>query len=321
MRTIRFSSSNNKIDTVYSFLLGKDRLNRSDAVWAYIFCLPWLIGFLMLTVGPFVVSAVMSFFEWRGFGKATFRGFYNYEWIFTRDRLFRKALDVTFTFTGMSVPLTLVVSFLVAAVLSRDLKGVTVYRAIFYLPSVVTGVAVAFMWMYIFDPLRGPLNVLLQPLLGLDEPIPWLSSPDWVLPSFTVMRVWGLGTSMIILLAGLKSIPRSMYEIATIDGASALQKFWYVTLPMVSPSLFYVLVIGTIQSFQVLTGPLVIFDSSAQGGPLNAGLFYSVYLYTKAFAEGRMGYASALAWILFVIVLSLTLINFLVFGKRVYYEK
>jgi multiple sugar transport system permease protein len=177
------------------------------------------------------------------------------------------------------------------------------------------------MWIYIFDPLRGPLNVLLQPLLGLEEPIPWLSSPDWVLPSFTVMQLWASGTAIIILLAGLKSIPRSMYEIATIDGASRFQKLRYVTIPMVSPSLFYVLVIGTIQVFQVLTAPLVIFSSSAQGGPLNAGLFYSVHLYIRAFAEGRMGYASALAWILFLIVLALTLTNFLVFGRHVYYEK
>lgn len=301
--------------------LGRDKLNRREAVWGYVFCLPWLIGFLLLTVGPFTVSAVMSFFEWRGFGPATFRGFYNYNWIFANDRLFYQALEVTFTFALMSVPLTIVVSFLVATLLAKDYKGVTAFRAIFYLPSVVTGVAVSFMWIYIFDPLRGPLNMLLQPLLGLEEPIPWLSSPDWVLPSFTVMRVWSFGTAMIILLAGLKSIPRSMYEIATIDGASRFQKLRYVTIPMVSPSLFYVFVIGTIQAFQVLTAPLVMFSSSAQGGPLNAGLFYSVYLYVKAFNEGRMGYASALAWILFVIVLILTITNFLVFGRRVYYEK
>ncbi len=304
-----------------SFLLGRDRLNRRDAFWGYVFVLPWLVGFLLLTVGPFVVSLVMSFFEWRGFGPARFRGFYNYRWIFGNDRLFYKALEVTFTFALMSVPLTIVVSFLIASLLAQDYKGVTAYRAIFYLPSVVTGVAVSFMWIYIFDPLRGPLNLLLQSTIGLEEPIPWLSSPDWVLPSFAIMRLWASGTTMIILLAGLKSIPRSMYEIATIDGASRVQKLRYVTIPMVSPSLFYVFVIGTIQAFQVLTAPLVMFDSSAQGGPLNAGLFYSVYLYIRAFAEGRMGYASALAWILFLIVLVLTATNFLVFGRQVYYER
>lgn len=308
-------------ERIASTFLGRDRLNRRDAVWGYVFALPWLVGFLLLTVGPFVVSFAMSFFEWRGFGPARFRGLYNYRWIFGNDRLFYKSLEVTFTFALMSVPLTIVVSFVIASLLAKEYKGVTAYRAIFYLPSVVTGVAVSFMWIYIFDPLRGPLNLLLQPLLGLSEPIPWLSSPDWVLPSFTVMRVWASGTSMIILLAGLKGIPRSLYEIATIDGASRLQKLRYVTLPMVSPSLFYVFVIGTIQAFQVLTAPLVIFSSSAQGGPLNAGLFYSVYLYVRAFAEGRMGYASALAWILFLIILVLTLTNFLVFGRRVYYER
>ncbi len=318
MSTTATAGGNNRF---ISFFLGRDRLNRVDALWGYIFALPWLVGFLLLTFGPFIVSLVMSFFEWRGFGPARFMGLYNYRWIFGNDRLFYKALEVTFSFALMSVPLTIVVSFLIASLLSKDFPGVTAYRAIFYLPSVVTGVAVSFMWIYIFDPLRGPMNMVLQPLLGLDEPIPWLSSPDWVLPSFTVMRLWASGTSTIILLAGLKSIPRSLYEIATIDGATGLQKLRYVTIPMVSPSLFYVFVIGTIQAFQVLTAPLVIFNSSAQGGPLNAGLFYSVYLYVRAFAEGRMGYASALAWILFLIVMALTLTNFLVFGRRVYYER
>jgi len=301
--------------------LGADRLNRSDALWGYAFCLPWLVGFLFLTVGPFLVSAVMSFFEWRGFGVPEFAGFYNYRWIFQRDRLFRKALSVTFSFAALSVPITTVVAFVVAWLLSRDIKGVTVYRAMFYVPSVVTGVAVAFMWIYILDPQRGPLNLALQSIFGLQEPIPWLSSPEWVVPSFVMMRVWGMGTAMVILLAGLKSIPKTMYEIAVLEGARGWQKIWHVTIPLVSPSLFYVFLIGLIQSFQVLTTPLVIFSSASPGGPLNAGLFYSVYLYSKAFTEGRMGYASALAWVLFVIVMALTAVNFVALGKRVHYEK
>jgi multiple sugar transport system permease protein len=308
------------LEAVYRFFLGRDRLNRADAVWGYLLSLPWLFGIILLVAGPFIVSLVMSLFEWRGFGPAEFVGLYNFEYIVTRDRLFRRALEVTFSFVLMSVPLNMVVAFSLALLLTRPHRGVTVYRAIFYLPSVVTGVAAAFVWLYVFDPQRGPLNLLLQGVFGLAEPLPWLASPRMVLPSFAIMRVWEIGTAMIILLAGLKGIPRQMYEIARIEGARPLQRLWHVTIPLVSPSLFYVFIIETIRVFQVLTAPIVIFESSAPGGPLNSGLFYTVYLYIRAFSESRMGLASALAWILFLIVMSITLVNFLVFGRRVYYE-
>jgi len=190
------------------------------------------------------------------------------------------------------------------------------------MPSVVTGVAVAFVWIYILDPRNGPLNVFLQSVLGLEEPIPWLSSPRWVLPSFVLMSTWGIGGAMIILLAGLKGIPKTFYEAAIIDGANGWQQLWRITIPLLSPSLFYVLIILTIQSFQVITVPLVIFGSTSDGstGPMNSALFYTLYLYRAAFAEARMGYASALAWILFIIILVLTLGNFFLVGRRVYYE-
>jgi multiple sugar transport system permease protein len=173
------------------------------------------------------------------------------------------------------------------------------------------------------DPRNGPLNILLQNVLGLKEPIPWLASPKWILPSFALMSLWGIGSSMIILLAGLKGIPTTLYEAAIIDGASSWQMLWKITIPLLSPSLFYILIILTIRAFQQITVPLVIFqpDVGRAQGPMNSGLFYTLYLYRKAFVEARMGYACALGWILFVIIMALTLVHFLLVGRRVYYEE
>ncbi len=310
------------LEKLSSFFLGKDKLNRKDALWGYIFSLPWLIGFLLLTIGPIVVSSIMSFHEWHGFGAARFVGTYNYRWIAQHDLLFRKALQVTSSFVVMAVPFKTIAAFIVALLLAKKIFGVTVFRSIYYLPSVVTGVAVAFMWMYILDP-KGPLNLALQTLFKTSAPIGWLSDPDYIIPSFVIMYTWQLGAPMIILLAGLKGIPVSLYESALIDGANSWQRLWKITIPMLSPSLFYVFVIGIIGAFQILTAPIVIFgtDSGDLGGPMGAGLFYTFYLYRKAFVEGRMGYACALGWILFVIIASLTLFNFFVLGKRVYYEE
>ena len=309
-------------EKILKFFLGSDRLNRKDALWGYIFSAPWLVGFLFLTIGPFVVSAVMSFYKWPGYGPARAVGLHNYSWIFSKDLLFRQSLKVTFSYVLSAVPVKIAVSLLVASLLAKKLFGVTVIRSMYYLPSVVTGVAVAFMWMYILEPRNGPLNVFLEAVLGLEEPIGWLASPKWVMPSFVIMSTWTLGGGMIIILAGIKGVDRSLYESAIIDGARAGRRMWSITLPMISPSLFYVFVMGFIGSFQVLTMPLVIFGSNYTdvGGPMNSGLFYSLYLYNRAFQQGRMGYACALAWILFAIILAITAVNFFVLGRRVYYE-
>lgn len=311
------------MESVRTLLLGRSRIARQEALWAYIFMLPWLIGFLLLRIGPFVVSAVMSVFEWRGYGAAQFVGLYNYHWIFNHDRLFRQALSVTASYAVLAVPLGLLLAFIIAWMLSKDLPGVEVLRAIYYMPSVVTGVAVAFVWIYIFDPRNGPLNIFFQSVLGFREPIPWLSSPRWVLPSFVIMSTWSIGGSMIILLAGLKGIPKTLYEAATIDGAGRWHQLRHVTIPLLSPSLFYVLILLTVEAFQVITVPLVIFGPNTDGstGPMNSALFYALYLYRMGFSEARMGYASALAWILFVIILLFTLLNFVLVGRRVYYER
>lgn len=310
-------------EAVLSRVLGRSRLGRKEAAWAYLFTLPWLIGFLLLRVTPFIVSAVMSFYQWRGYGTPRNVGLSNYEWILTKDALFRKALQVTGSYALLAVPLGIILAFVIAWLLNQRLAGVVVMRSMYYVPSVVTGVAVAFMWMYILDPLNGPLNIFLQSVFGLKEPIPWLASPRWILPSFALMSLWGIGTSMIILLAGLKGIPTTLYEAAIIDGANGWQRLWKITIPLLSPSLFYVLVILTIRAFQVITVPLVIFEpqTGRAQGPMNSGLFYTLYLYRKAFVDARMGYACALGWILFVIIMVLTIVNFVVVGRKVYYEE
>jgi len=311
------------VEAVLSRFLGRSRLGRKEAMWAHIFTLPWLIGFLLLRVGPFIVSAVMSFYRWRGYGSPRFVGLYNFNWILTKDRLFRKALEVTARYASLTVPIGIVLAFMIAWMLNKNLFGVVVMRSMFYVPSVVTGVAVAFMWLYILDPRNGPLNILLTDVIGLKDPIPWLSSPRWVMPSFAMMSLWGIGSSMVILLAGLKGIPRVYYEAAIIDGANSLQRLRRITIPMLSPSLFYILIILTIRAFRVLTVPLVIFEpeSGRPQGPMNSALFYTLYLYRSAFVEAKMGYACALGWILFLIIMVLTVINFLAIGRRVYYEE
>jgi multiple sugar transport system permease protein len=319
---LRLTGNTRFTERLYVFFLGRDRLNRKDALWGYIFSFPWLMGFLLLTIGPFIVSAIMSLYRWPGYGPLKAVGLHNYKWILSKDLLFRQSLSVTFYFVFTAVPVQIAVSFLIASLLARKLVGVTMLRSMYYLPSVVTGVAVAFMWMYIFEPQNGPMNVFLLDVLGIEQPVGWLASPEWIMPSFVIMNTWTLGASMIIILAGLKGVDRSLYESAIIDGAKARHRLFNITLPMISPSLFYVFVIGFIKAFQILTMPLVIFGTGYidVGGPMNAGLFYSLYLYNRAFQEGRMGYACALAWILFGIIITVTAINFYVLGRKVYYE-
>ncbi len=319
---LRLTGNTAFTERIFSFLLGRDRLNRKDALWGYIMSAPWLIGFLLLTIGPFVVAAVMSFYRWPGYGPFKAVGIHNYQWIFTKDLLFRQSLSVTLYFVFTAVPTKIIVAFIVASLLAKKIFGVTVIRSMYYLPSVVTGVAVAFMWLYILEPQNGPVNILLQDVFGVKQPIGWLASPRWIMPSFIIMETWTLGAGMIIILAGLKGIDQTLYESAYIDGAKAHHRLWHITLPMVSPSLFYVFVMGFIAAFQKLTMPLVIFGSSDidVGGPMNAGLFYSLYLYNRAFQEGRMGYACALAWVLFGIIVVITAINFSALGRKVYYE-
>lgn len=291
----------------------RSRLARQEA-WAFrLFTLPWLLGFLLLLAGPIVFSFSMSLTRWDLGQPVKFIGLANYVRAF-RDPLVWQSLKVTSAYTFISVPLGLAFSLLVAMLMNQRLRGIALFRTIYYLPSVLSGVPVALLWIWLLNRDYGLLNGLMASF-GIQGP-DWLGSKHWVIPSFILMSLWGFGSSMIIFLAGLQGVPQELYEAAELDGAGRWHKFRYVTLPMISSVLFFNLIMGLIGSFQVFTSSFVMTD----GGPDNASLFYLLYLYRNAWVYFKMGYASALAWILFAIILAFTLLVVRSSHAWVYYE-
>lgn len=290
-------------------------MQRKEAIEGYLCIGPWLIGFVCLTLGAVIFSFLMSFSKWDMINPAKFVGIGNYATIFTDDFRFRQSLKVTAIYAGCAVPLGMFFSLVLAMLLNLNVKGMQWFRSIFYIPAILPGAAVAMVWMMVMRPQS---NGIFNAILGIIHiaPIPWLTAPEWVLKSFIVMSLWSVGGGMIIYLAGLQSVPTQLYEAAEIDGAGSWAKFRNVTLPMISPTLFFNLVMGVIGSFQVFTSSFIM----TQGGPAFASLFYVLYLYQKAFKYLQMGYACALAWILFAIILALTLIVFRSSKAWVYYE-
>jgi len=267
----------------------------------YLLILVWLIGWPCFRLLPMLSSLTMSFTDWSILEPPKWIGLKNFYEIFGRDDLFWQSLKVTSIYT-LSVPMRMVFALALAVMLNQSIKGLAFFRTVYYLPSVVGGVATAVVWIWIFNPNFGILNYLLG-LVGIEGPN-WLRSETWVLPSFMIMSLWRVGGSMVIYLAGLQGVPTVLHEAAKIDGANAIQRFFRVTLPMISPVIFYNVVMGVISSFQVFTAGYVM----TNGGPHNASLFYVLYLYRHAFQFFRMGYACALAWILFIIILVFTLL-------------
>ncbi len=292
----------------------RSKLLRRESIEGYLCIGPWLLGFLFLTLGPIVFSFIMSLTKWDMINPPKMVGLANYTQIFTDDFRFRQSLKVTAIYAALAVPLGLICSLALAMLLNLKVKGMRVFRSIFYIPAILPGVAVEMVWLAVFKPYGGVLNSILEPF-GVG-PIPWLTSTQWALPSFVIMSLWGVGGGMIIYLAGLQSVPTQLYESAEIDGAGSWRKFRNVTLPMITPTIFFNLVMGVIGSFQVFTTSFIM----TGGGPANATLFYVLYLYQKAFSYLQMGYACALAWILFAIILTLTLIVFKSSARWVYYE-
>ena len=295
-------------------------MTRQETLWGYIFISPWIIGFLVFTLGPMIASLVLSLTQYNITTPPVFIGLDNYIKLFTADYRFWHSLGITVKFALIAIPLNLVFGFVLALLLNQNVPGVPFWRTIYYLPSVIAGVAVAILWSLIFNPRFGILNWLLS-LVGIDGP-GWLASPDWALPALIIMSLWSVGGGMIIYLSGLQSIPTALYEAAELDGANAWQRLFNITIPLMSPVIFYNLVIGIIGTFQYFTEVYVITATSdtGLGGPLESTLFYNVYLYSNAFRYLNMGYASALAWVLFVIVLVLTLLVFRSSALWVYYE-
>jgi len=293
-------------------------LSKRESLWAYAFVSPWIIGFLIFTLGPMLASLYFSFTDYNIIDPPTWVGLDNFQKAFFNDPLFWHSLKRTLYFAVLALPLGLVFGFVMAVLLNQDVPGVNMWRTIYFLPSVIAGVAVALLWTRIFNPRVGIVNPFLQNVLGIENPPGWLQDPDWAIPALVIMSLWGVGGSMIIYLAGLQGIPTTLYEAAKIDGANSWQRFWHVTLPMMTPVIFYTLVIGLIGAFQYFTEVYVA--TSGAGGPVRSTLVYNLYLYQNAFKFFDMGYASAMAWILFLLVLVVTMLVFKSSPMWVFYE-
>jgi multiple sugar transport system permease protein len=293
--------------------LGVDR----EAATGYSLILPWILGFLIFTLYPFVSSLYLSFTEYNIFQPPKWVGLDQYIKMFTQDRFFWPTLRLTLFYAALNVPLGLAGALGVALLLNRDVKGIGIWRTIYYLPAVLPGVAVILLWRWMFSPTSGLINFLLRPFYDVlnVEPLQWFTDPKLVLPAFIIMGMWGVfGANSVILLAGLKNIPQHLYEAAELDGANVWQKFRNVTLPMLSSTMFYNLITGII-------GALQIFDQAFFINiPRRAGTFFNVNIYNEAFNFRHMGYASAMAWFLMVVILLITLLVFRSSAAWVYYE-
>jgi len=293
-------------------LLGVKR----ETAAGYALILPWILGFIIWSLYPFARSLYLSFTRYNIFQPPEWVGLQNYAAI-PDDRDFWPSLRLTLLYATFNVPLGLAGALGVALLLNRNVKGIGIWRTIYYLPAVLPAAAVALLWRWMLSPTSGLINSILRPVYQLlnIEPLQWFTDPKLVLPSFVIMGMWGVfGANSVILLAGLKNIPHHLYEAAELDGAGTLRKFWHVTIPMVSSTMFYNLVTGIIGALQIFTQAFFI------SIPRRAGTFYNVLIYNEAFAYRHMGYASALAWVQLVIILLITLLVFRSSAIWVYYE-
>ena len=295
---------------------GRLTASRREALAAYGLISPWAIGFVGLTVGPMIASLVMSLTDYGLINPeaARFVGVDNYQEALTGDPLVWQALKVTTYYVVLSVALELVLGFALAVLLNVGLRGIGIVRTVYYLPAVVAGVAVSLLWLLIFQPSSGLANAVLD-LFGIDG-VNWVYSTTWVIPAFVLMSVWGVGRAAFIYLAILQRIPTNLYEAATVDGVGSFGRFLRITLPLATPAIFLNLVLALIGKFQIFTEAFVI----SEGGPGASSLFYVLYLYRVAFRYFRVGYASALAWLLFSFLLVLTAVAFRTSRHWVYYE-
>lgn len=289
---------------------------RREAIAGYLFISPWIVGFIVFFAGPILASFALSFTRWNIVGTPRWVGFANYERIFTADPYFEKAVSVTLKYALFYLPLEVIFGILIAVVLNQKLRGIGLFRTMYYMPYIVPKVAASLVWVWVLNPRYGLVNTMLDKV-GITGPN-WLGDPDYVLPSIIIMALWGVGGSAVIYLAGLQNIPQQMYEAATVDGAGAVQKFFRITLPMLSPTIFFQLVLGLIGTFQTFTPAFIAAGRS--GGPLQSGLFYMLYIYNRSFQSMRMGYGSALAWILTVFIMIITVLVFRSSKYWVYYE-
>ncbi len=282
-------------------------------ITGYLFIMPFILGFLFWFLAPALVALYLTFQKYNLISPPQYVGLDNIQQLF-KDPLLLLSLKATFLYTLLSVPLSLLLSFFLATLINRQFRGIAIFRTIYYLPSIVPAVANALLWAWMFNTEFGLINVFIRALGGTK--VAWLQSTSWAIPAFVILSLWGTGSSMIIFLAGLQGIPDIYYEAAEIDGAGRWAKLRHITLPLMSPIIFFNLLLGFINTFQVFTiGYLV-----TNGGPENSTLFLVLYIYRTAFRSQNMGYAAALSWVLFFILMILSFITFKYLGNRVYYE-
>ena len=282
-------------------------------LWGYLFISPWIVGFLIFTAYPMVYSAIISFTAFDLLTPPRFIGADNFGRMIGDD-LFYIALGNTAFYTFISVPLQIILALAMAVALNQKLQGINIFRTLFYLPTVTPAVASVVLFVYMFNFKFGFFNWALS--WFFIPGVNWLGDPNWVKPAFIIMSLWSVGPQMVIFLAGLQSVPVTLIEAASIDGAGPLRRFWHVTIPMITPVIFFNLVIGVIGSFQVFTVAYI----ATSGGPVNATLFYVLWIFQNAFQYFKMGYAATVAWVLLAIILIFTLIQFYVARRWVYYE-
>ena len=285
--------------------------------WApWVFLGPWGIGVIGVTLGPMIASLLLSFTNYNLLGRMQWIGVDNYVRMFTQDSRFLDAVSVTFQYVLISVPLQLVFALGIAVLLNTGLRGLSFYRSVYYLPSLLgSSVAIALLWRQIFGS-DGLVNQALGGL-GLENLPNWIATPEYALGTLITLNVWTFGSPMIIFLAGLRQVPEELYEAASVDGAGAWRRFRSITIPMLSPVTFFNLVLQMIHAFQAFTQAYIV--SGGNGGPVDSTLFYTLYLYQKAFTDFDMGYASALAWVLLVVIGLFTLLAFGTSKRWVHY--
>ncbi|WP_046214255.1 carbohydrate ABC transporter permease [Paenibacillus wulumuqiensis] len=290
-------------------------IRRRENWLGWLFAAPAILGFIIFVLGPMIASLWLSLTDYKVASTPNFVGLDNYQNLFNgTDAFFYKSLGVTLYYVILSVPLQIIVAFFLAILLNQNVKGLAFFRTAFYLPTIVPLIASSMVWLWLFDPDMGLLNVIMR-ALHLPES-QWIYSETTVVPTLVLMSLWTVGGTMVIFLAGLKDIPDHYYEAIEIDGGNALHKLIYITIPLTSPTIFFNTIMGFIGGFQVFVQPYVM----TQGGPNNGSLFYIFYLFREAFTFSNMGYACAIAWVLFIVIMIFTFLLFRTSQKWVYYE-
>jgi multiple sugar transport system permease protein len=289
-------------------------LGRRRIIWGYFFITPFILGFLLWFLIPALVALYLTFQKWNLITPPTYTGLDNFARLF-QDPILPQSLKASFLYSFLSVPLGLLVSFWLAMLINTKMRGIAIFRTLYYLPSIVPAVANALLWAWMFNTEFGLINTGIRALGG--SKVAWLQEPGWAIPAFVLIGLWGSGNAMIIFLAGLQGIPDIYYEAAEIDGAGRWAQLRHVTIPLMSPIILFNMVIGLINSFQAVFVPALLITN---GGPQNATLFLVLYTYRTAFQTRNMGYAAVLSWVLFLILMVLSFIVFKFFGSRVYYE-